>query len=126
MSGFANCQTGASCWPAAGDETKHLMWRLANGELPKVKQPRVALVLVGMNDLASVNAAYPNDGETPLLNEVDPLISRCTAVLCCCAVQACKAQYARAKLPPLACRCKLSTTRCGLHTLQERLPAAVG
>lgn len=48
----------------AGDQVGHLWWRVLNGELPKVHQPRVFTMMIGTNDL---NAADCNQNETELL-----------------------------------------------------------
>lgn len=37
----------------AGDQVMNLLWRLQNGELPLQKQPKVAVVLIGTNDLGA-------------------------------------------------------------------------
>jgi lysophospholipase L1-like esterase len=36
----------------AGDQTPNLLWRLENGELPIVLQPRIFVLLIGTNDLS--------------------------------------------------------------------------
>lgn len=37
-----------------GDQTFHLRWRLLNGELPARRHPRLAVLLIGTNDLGAV------------------------------------------------------------------------
>lgn len=34
-----------------GDQTTHLWWRLKEGEIPKKNKPKVAVLLIGTNDL---------------------------------------------------------------------------
>jgi len=51
----------------------HLWWRIMNGELPKVKQPRVFTMLIGTNDL---NAADCNHNGTELLATVPGILGR--------------------------------------------------
>ena len=51
----------------SGDTVAYLRWRLEHGELPKVKPPRVAVLLVGTNDLRDAKALYEHqagDGAT--------------------------------------------------------------
>ena len=43
----------------AGDTTANLWWRIKNGELPKNHMPKVAVLMVGANDLT---AAYAKCG----------------------------------------------------------------
>ena len=43
----------------AGDTVKKLLWRLKNGEVPLKREPRVAVVLVGTEDLVSPACADP-------------------------------------------------------------------
>lgn len=37
----------------AGDTTLNLLWRLQNGEGPAALSPRVAIVLIGTNDITN-------------------------------------------------------------------------
>ncbi len=48
-------------WPFlnAGDTVKKLMWRMKNGEVPLKREPRVAVVLIGTEDLVSPACADP-------------------------------------------------------------------
>lgn len=46
------------------------MYRLSHGEMPK-KIPKVAVVIIGVNDLISFQA------EADMLNEVDGIVGRC-------------------------------------------------
>lgn len=34
----------------SGDQTQHVLWRLDNGELPAVLQPKVAVIMIGTNN----------------------------------------------------------------------------
>lgn len=43
----------------AGDTTANLWWRIQNGELPRNHQPKLAVVMIGANDLT---AAYVQCG----------------------------------------------------------------
>lgn len=60
----------------AGDRTRNLMYRVTMGELPQVKPPRLAVVLIGGNDLASAHFANPDGGEQEVLDEVVPTFKR--------------------------------------------------
>ena len=59
-------------WRAAplgmsGDTVAYLRWRLEHGELPAARPPRVAVLLVGTNDLRDAKALYEyeaGDGAT--------------------------------------------------------------
>lgn len=51
-----------------------MWWRILNGELPKVKQPKVYTVLIGTNDIF---AADCNRNETELLATVPGIAERC-------------------------------------------------
>ena len=44
------CMTKVWC---AGDTVSKLLWRMKNGEVPLKREPRVAVVLVGTEDLVS-------------------------------------------------------------------------
>lgn len=44
---------------AAGDTVKKLLWRMKNGEVPLKKEPRVAVVLIGTEDLVSPACVDP-------------------------------------------------------------------
>ena len=51
----------------SGDTVAYLRWRLEHGELPKARHPRVAVLLVGTNDLRDAKALYEyeaGDGAT--------------------------------------------------------------
>lgn len=53
-------------FPAAqtpGDTSKNLMWRLINNEVPKVKLPKVAAVLIGMNDIGAIYTNKSSDAQ---------------------------------------------------------------
>lgn len=43
-----------------GDQTAHLLWRLRNGEAPAVNKPKVAVLLIGTNDLGSAAMDAPD------------------------------------------------------------------
>lgn len=43
----------ASVMAVGGDQTAHLLWRLLHGEAPRNNKPRVAVVLIGTNDLGA-------------------------------------------------------------------------
>lgn len=45
----------------AGDQTRHLMWRLLNGESPRNTRAAVAVLLIGTNDLGyAVHEVLPS------------------------------------------------------------------
>lgn len=44
------------CGRAVGDQTANLWWQLANGLLPRVNLPEVAVVMIGTNDLGFLDA----------------------------------------------------------------------
>lgn len=44
----------------AGDSIARLLWRMKNGEVPLKHEPRVAVVLIGTEDLVSPGCADPN------------------------------------------------------------------
>ncbi len=51
----------------SGDTVAYLRWRLEHGELPRARPPRVAVLLVGTNDLRDAKALYEHqagDGAT--------------------------------------------------------------
>lgn len=50
------------CWLGSDDTVQRLLWRLKNGELPTKNQPRVAVVLIGTNDLTSPGCSAPSAG----------------------------------------------------------------
>lgn len=52
------------------------MWRISHGELPKVKMPKVVMLLIGTDDLGF---AYLQSGEAAIADEVQPLVMRCDA-----------------------------------------------
>lgn len=62
------------CCGHVGDQVGHLWWRILNGELPKVKQPKVYTMLIGTNDIF---AADCNRNETELLATVPGIAERC-------------------------------------------------
>ena len=42
----------------SGDTVAYLRWRLEHGELPTARPPRVAVLLIGTNDLRDAKALY--------------------------------------------------------------------
>lgn len=68
-------KTPAACCLAV-DRTLQLMWRISHGELPKVKMPKVVMLLIGTDDLGF---AYLQSGEAAIADEVQPLVMRCAA-----------------------------------------------
>ncbi|CAL8471452.1 g10994 [Coccomyxa elongata] len=54
----------AAAYSIAGDTTRNLLWRLQNGEGPKKISPKVAVVLIGTNDIT--NPVYNLDINDPL------------------------------------------------------------
>ena len=42
----------------SGDTVAYLRWRLEHGEMPRARPPRVAVLLVGTNDLRDAKALY--------------------------------------------------------------------
>jgi len=61
------------CWRAADDQINNLNWRLRNGELPHTT-PRVAVVLIGTNDVGAVEGCTRS--EPDLLAAVPVINSR--------------------------------------------------
>ena len=45
----------------SGDTVAYLRWRLEHGELPRARPPRVAVLLVGTNDLRDAKALYEHE-----------------------------------------------------------------
>lgn len=43
----------AGVMAVGGDQTAHLMWRLQHGEVPQKHKPKVAVLLIGTNDLGA-------------------------------------------------------------------------
>ena len=43
----------------AGDTVKKLLWRMKNGEVPLKTEPKVAVVLIGTEDLVSPECKDP-------------------------------------------------------------------
>ena len=60
----------------AGDQIGHLWWRMLNGQLPR-KPPKVAVVLIGTNDLYAVSECT-QESEIELVASVKDIRSRCT------------------------------------------------
>ena len=63
----------------AGDQVGHLWWRLLHGELPLAytpqgKVPRVAVILIGTNDLGAADC-HRNASE--LLEAAPGIVQRC-------------------------------------------------
>ncbi|KAL4448233.1 hypothetical protein ABPG75_005452 [Micractinium tetrahymenae] len=50
----------ASVMAVGGDQTAHLQWRIMNGEVPAKNKPRVAVVLIGTNDLGAAAWEAPD------------------------------------------------------------------
>jgi hypothetical protein len=71
---------GCAC--CAGDQVGHLWWRVLNGELPAVKQPRLLTMLIGTNDLT---AADCHRNETELLLTVPGIAARRACLVAPCA-----------------------------------------
>ena len=60
-------------WP--GDQIGHLWWRLLNGQMPRAFMPKVAVVLIGTNDLfAEADCIASN--ETALEESVNGIFKR--------------------------------------------------
>lgn len=59
----------------AGDQIGHLWWRLLNGQLPKMVMPKVAVVLIGTNDLFAEADCIANN-ETALVDSVNGIFNR--------------------------------------------------
>ena len=62
------------CW-WSGDTTANLQWRVMNGELPIGTRPKLAVVMIGTNDLGYTEAGFRNGSD---ITEAAPgVISRC-------------------------------------------------
>ena len=59
----------------AGDQIAHLWWRLLHGQLPKMIMPKVAVVLIGTNDLFA-EADCITGNETALADSVNSIFKR--------------------------------------------------
>ncbi|KAK9814717.1 hypothetical protein WJX72_010374 [[Myrmecia] bisecta] len=57
----------------SGDQTGHLLWRMMNGHLPVVHQPKVAVILIGTNDLG---IAFYSDGEQAMMDTAKTITNR--------------------------------------------------
>ena len=76
--GLPNVQS-AECWLSllhTGDQISHLWWRLLHGQMPTVHMPKVAIVLIGTNDLFAEADCLANN-ETQLENAVNGIFRRC-------------------------------------------------
>ena len=72
----------AECWLSLlrpGDQISHLWWRLLHGQMPTVHMPKVAIVLIGTNDLFAEADCLANN-ETQLENAINGIYQRCA---CC-------------------------------------------
>ena len=49
----------------SGDQSMHQLWRMQHGEVFQTHQPRVAVVMIGTNDLGA--ASCLGEGEAPIL-----------------------------------------------------------
>ncbi len=45
-----------------GDTTANLWWRVINGELPLTSPPKVAVILIGTNDLGAIETCLKDGG----------------------------------------------------------------
>ena len=59
----------------AGDQIGHLWWRLLHRQLPKMIMPKVAVVLIGTNDLFAEADCIANN-ETALMDSVNGIFNR--------------------------------------------------
>ena len=59
----------------AGDQIAHLWWRLEHGQMPQTQMPKVAVVLIGTNDLFA-EADCIADNETALETSVNSIFKR--------------------------------------------------
>lgn len=50
-----------------GDQIGHLLWRLEHGDLPELHQPKVVVVMIGINDLGA--AADCSQGVTDVITK---------------------------------------------------------
>lgn len=53
-----------ACW-FTGDTTANLWWRIINGELPLATPPKVAVILIGTNDVGATESCL-RDGDADL------------------------------------------------------------
>ena len=58
---------------AAGDQANNLMWRLQHGEVFYKHPPKVAVVLIGTNDLSAIGCST---GESGLTSGASGLVAR--------------------------------------------------
>ena len=58
-----------------GDQIAHLWWRLEHGQMPATRMPKVAVVLIGTNDLFA-EADCIADNETALETSVNGIFKR--------------------------------------------------
>ncbi len=59
----------------AGDQIAHLWWRLLHGQVPEKIMPKVAVVMIGTNDLFA-EADCIADNSTALADSVDGIFNR--------------------------------------------------
>ncbi|CAL5218579.1 g273 [Coccomyxa viridis] len=70
---FRNYRAGVMA--IAGDQIAHLWWRLEHGQMPQTQMPKVAVVLIGTNDLFA-EADCIADNETALETSVNSIFKR--------------------------------------------------
>lgn len=51
---------------SVGDQIGHLEWRLMHGDIPEVHHPKVAVILIGTNDLGAAADCSAGDTDTIL------------------------------------------------------------
>lgn len=69
----------AGVMAVGGDQTAHLMWRLQHGEVPQKHKPKVAVLLIGTNDLgaAAWEATDVHTAEEATMRAVPGVTLRC-------------------------------------------------
>lgn len=55
----------------------HLLWRLQHGEVFRNHEPRVAIVMIGTNDLGAATCLA--EGEAPILQAAAGTADRCSS-----------------------------------------------